>query len=227
MQREYGQPSLQALREQLSEAQDRVWEFDARLHETLASTSYRLGRHLVLAAKNPRQLVRLPADLWRLYRERGQDVRASTSRKAAVFLSYRSLERERQGLQIAAAASRQTLGSLASAFDVVALWPHDANEVVARAAPDLVLIESGATMPGQAWSALGTAIEPGLEPVSEHQRPSDVRHAAARILELADPAVWAQRAQTARRGVEQYDLDRVFPAWASILVEDRNPDAWV
>ena len=55
----------------------------------------------------------------------------------------------------------------------------------------------------------------------------DVRSAAARILEMADPQVWASRSRAARHGVEHYNLDRVLPAWASILVEDRSPDAWV
>ena len=55
----------------------------------------------------------------------------------------------------------------------------------------------------------------------------DVRSAAERILEMADPQVWASRSRAGRHGVEHYDLDRVLPAWASILVEDRNPDDWV
>lgn len=55
---------------------------------------------------------------------------------------------------------------------------------------------------------------------------ADVRSAADRILEMADPQVWTSRSRAARQGVEPYDLDRVFPAWASILVEDRDPDAW-
>ena len=55
---------------------------------------------------------------------------------------------------------------------------------------------------------------------------SDVRSAAAMILEMADADVWQSRARAARRGVEHYDLDRVLPAWASILVADRDPSAW-
>lgn len=54
----------------------------------------------------------------------------------------------------------------------------------------------------------------------------DVPHAAGRILEMADPHVWASCSQAAKHGVERYDLEQVFPAWASILVEDRDPDAW-
>lgn len=53
----------------------------------------------------------------------------------------------------------------------------------------------------------------------------DVRSAAASILENADPQVWTSRSQAARHGVEHFDLDSVFAAWASILVEDRDPNA--
>ncbi|MDE0658218.1 MAG: hypothetical protein OXI79_01065 [Gammaproteobacteria bacterium] len=53
-----------------------------------------------------------------------------------------------------------------------------------------------------------------------------VRRAAESILEMADPHVWASRSRMAKNGIAHYDLDRVFPAWASILVEDRDPDAW-
>lgn len=165
MQSERGQPSLQQLREQLGEAEDRVWELETKLRETLHSTSYRLGRNLVLGAKSPRGLWRLPAQLWRLYQGRGTREAATeyATRPAGLFLNYRSLVREREGPQIGLVASRQTVRSLGAAFDVVPLWPHDANEVAHAISPDVVVIESGASMPGQAWSALGTAIEAGLE----------------------------------------------------------------
>lgn len=165
MQSERGQPSLQQLREQLGEAEDRVWELEVRLHETLHSTSYRLGRSLVLAAKSPRRLWRLPAQLWRLHQRRGQreDATASATRRTGLFSSFRSLARDREGLQIGLVASRRTIRSLGTAFDVVPLWPHDANEVASAISPDVVVIESAASMPGEAWSALGTAIEAGLE----------------------------------------------------------------
>lgn len=43
---------------------------------------------------------------------------------------------------------------------------------------------------------------------------------------MAEFNVCASRGRRVREGVEHYDLDRVFPARASILVEDRDPDAW-
>ena len=167
MQRQHGQPSLQELREQLGEAEDRVWELETRLRETQSSTSYRLGRSLVFAAKSPRIIFRLPAQLWRLYKGRGtrEDVADPAARRTGLFSSYRSLVRERQGPQIGVVASRHAVRSLASAFDVVPLWPHDVLEVASAVSPDVVLIESGAAMPGEAWSALGTTIEAGLEEV--------------------------------------------------------------
>lgn len=167
MEPEHGQPSLQQLREQLGEAEDRVWELETRLRETQSSTSYRLGRSLITAAKSPRQLFRLPAQMWQLYKGRGtrENVMNRAAQRTGLFASYRSLAREHQGPQIGVVASRHTVRSLATAFDVVPLWPHDAREVANAVSPDVVLIESGATMPGEAWSALGTAIEAGLEEV--------------------------------------------------------------
>lgn len=168
VQAERGQQSVEQLREQLAEAKDQAWEMELRLRETLSSTSFRLGQSLVLAAKNPRRLRNLPAELWRLYRGRGtrEDVfDYEASRVEELFSRYRSLAHERGGPLIGVVASRHALRSLGAAFDVVPLWPHNANEVAGAVSPDVVLIESGAAMPGQAWSALGTAIEAGLEDV--------------------------------------------------------------
>ena len=51
----------------------------------------------------------------------------------------------------------------------------------------------------------------------------DAGRAARRILELAAPEVW----EAERDRAERYELDNVFPAWARIVVADRDPDAWV
>ena len=74
------------LREQLAEAEDRVWALETRLRETQASTSYRLARSLVLAAKSPLNLWRLPAQLWRFHKARGtrEDVVDSAPRRLAI-----------------------------------------------------------------------------------------------------------------------------------------------
>ena len=55
----------------------------------------------------------------------------------------------------------------------------------------------------------------------------DAGRAARRILEMAAPEVWEAERQAARDRAERYELDNVFPAWARIVVADRDPDAWV
>ena len=54
----------------------------------------------------------------------------------------------------------------------------------------------------------------------------DVRAASERILETAAPHAWDEQRLAARQSVQRYDLDNAFEAWANILVEDRDPDAW-
>ena len=54
----------------------------------------------------------------------------------------------------------------------------------------------------------------------------DVARGVERILAQADPQVWERRRQAARARVAPYELERVFEAWARLLVEDRGPGAW-
>ena len=54
----------------------------------------------------------------------------------------------------------------------------------------------------------------------------DVDAAAERILD-AGSCEWEARSAQATGSVARYDLDRVFEAWAAILVEDRDPESWV
>ena len=55
----------------------------------------------------------------------------------------------------------------------------------------------------------------------------DADAAAERILGAARSRDWQARSAQATGSVACYDLDRVFEAWAAILVEDRDPEAWV
>lgn len=91
--------------------------------------------------------------------------RLGGARARRLLWRYRSLARERGGPLIAAVASRRTVASLRAAFDVVPLWPHDAAALADAIAPDVLLVESGAALPGQAWAALATAVEPGVREV--------------------------------------------------------------
>ena len=53
-------------------------------------------------------------------------------------------------------ACRRTAAALGTAFEVVELLPHDAEARVEAVAPDVVVVESAAAMPGEAWATLGT-----------------------------------------------------------------------
>ena len=84
----------------------------------------------------------------------------------------------RGGPLVAAVASRRTAVALGAAFDVVALLPHDAAALVAAVAPDVVVVESAAAMPGEAWATLGTPAGAAL---------GEVLHAALRAAGAARP----------------------------------------
>ena len=153
------------LMERLAEAEHQTWTTERELRETLSSTSFRLGRTLVLAAKRPGKLLRLPAELWRLCRGRDQPTERADSMRTGperLLAFYRSFPRQRGHPLIAVVGSRRTVRALGRSFDVVPMWPHDAELIAHAVTPDLVLLESGASMPGEAWSALGTPAEAGL-----------------------------------------------------------------
>ena len=55
----------------------------------------------------------------------------------------------------------------------------------------------------------------------------DTTDGAERILAESDPEAWERAGRAARRHARRYALDRVFDAWARLLVADRDPAAWV
>ena len=158
-------PATDDLLDQLDEAEHRAWKMERELRETRASTSFRLGRSIVSAAKRPRRILRLPAELWRLYRSREQPANAVDQAVAGperLLTFYRSLPERRGGPLIALVGCRRTVQALGGSFDVVPLLPHDAKQIASTVTPDFALLESGASMPGEAWSGLGTTADAGL-----------------------------------------------------------------
>ena len=134
---------------------------ERRLHGTLSSTSYRVGRALVSAARRPRTLWRLPNELLRLYKGRSdppETPQPAGPRPDRLLSHYRSLASEGRGPVLAVVASRRTVQALGAAFQVVPLWPHDAAQVADAVSPAAVVVESGAAMPGEAWCSLGTVL---------------------------------------------------------------------
>ena len=153
---------------QLAETSRRPTEMGRGFGETLLSAMLRWWRTLAFAAKHPNTLLLLPVEFSRLYGGRGQRAGIDgmenlvEARPDRWLTFYQPLARKRHGPWIAVIASRRIVQALRRSFDVVPLWPHDAKQLASTVAPDLVLLESGASMPGEAWSALGTAAEAGL-----------------------------------------------------------------
>jgi hypothetical protein len=57
--------------QRLKERDVRIRDLERRIARNESSSSFKLGGTLVRAAKSPRALVRLPADLYRIWRDRG------------------------------------------------------------------------------------------------------------------------------------------------------------
>ena len=105
-----------------------------------------LTRALAAAARHPRRLGRAAARRARIWLSRPERLLWEAGRGA----------RRGGGPVVGVVACRRTVAAMGTAFDVVALLPHDAAALVKAAAPDVVVVESAAAMPGEAWATLGT-----------------------------------------------------------------------
>jgi hypothetical protein len=142
----------------------------ARLTALEGSATMELGRTLVRAARRPwSRGVQLPADLVRLWRERGglTGPGAATLALASAQLSDLSGVGERflsaltapglseQGLVVTGVLTASTCAALAPDAAVLPLLPHDADVMLESAGADLVLIEAAAMLAGSAWAYAG------------------------------------------------------------------------
>ena len=79
-------------------------------------------------------------------------------REEQLFIAYRSWNSDKKGPVLATVASRQTSAMLDEAFNIIPIWPNDAHLISPACRPDLLLVESGAVMPGEVWTTFGTAL---------------------------------------------------------------------
>ncbi|MFY9929997.1 MAG: hypothetical protein WAK82_18525, partial [Streptosporangiaceae bacterium] len=155
--------SLRETRLQLAMTQSRLTALEG-------SATMELGRTLVRAARRPwSRGVQLPADLVRLWRERGglTGPGAATLALASAQLSDLSGVGERflsaltapglgeQGLVVTGVLTASTCAALAPDAAVLPLLPHDADVMLESAGADLVLIEAAAMLAGSAWAYAG------------------------------------------------------------------------
>ena len=124
-----------------------------------SSTSYRTGNALVMAAKEPRTLWRLPASLWRIYqsaRPRGSKRTTGTSRRdAADPVTFPALEvppPQRTDVPVVAAIL-DTFSEYCLRYeaDLVLLTPRNWQREIARVRPAFLLVESAWSGNNGAW----------------------------------------------------------------------------
>lgn len=153
---------------ELRQANARAERAERELQRTKQGAPYVVGSLLVRAAKDPRRLLLLPRDLWRVWalrkgRRAAVATRPSTARQRDILdLDATRLLLPRlasvpagRRLSIAGAMSRATAREWASCAAVSPALPHDAAALVEAVDPDIVIIDTSAALPGEAWSHLG------------------------------------------------------------------------
>ncbi|MFI6574523.1 hypothetical protein ACIBFB_01890 [Nocardiopsis sp. NPDC050513] len=162
------QSQTEQLKQALAEREAQLQEARARLAAVEGSTSLQVGRALTAAAKRPgRSLVRLPRDLYRLWRRSGQTNHSERRRPASEPVRSFDAERQEARLLTGVAGGREDLliaatvvgPAIQTAVDpyvrTVPLRPHDAQIVMDGVDVDLVLVSSSAAAPGSPWAHVG------------------------------------------------------------------------
>lgn len=153
------------LREALAAREAELEEARARLAALEVSTSLQVGRALTTAAKGPRRrLLRLPRDLYRLWR--GRRSGGSRPRGAEPVRSYTAERREARLLSgiagpcgdrllVLGVLSADARTALAAHAEVVTLRPHNTQIVFDAVDADLLLVTASAAAPGGPWTHVG------------------------------------------------------------------------
>ncbi|RCV54330.1 hypothetical protein [Marinitenerispora sediminis] len=163
------QSQTEQLRRALSEREAQLQEAQARLAALESSTSLQVGRALAEAARRPgRGLVRLPRDLFRLWRgaTRTTQVGARRRRSAEPVRSYDAERQEARLLSgtagahddrlvVAGVLSPEAHAAIEPYVRVVPLRPHDAQVVFDSIDADVVLVTASAASPGTPWAHVG------------------------------------------------------------------------
>jgi hypothetical protein len=162
------QSQTEQLRQALTEREAQLQEARSRLAALEGSTSLQVGRALTAAAKRPgRGLIRLPRDLFRLWRKSGTTRQGSGRRRTTQ--PVRSFDAERQEARllagtvgvrddrfvVAGVLSPEVRAAVEPYVRVVPLRPHDAQAVLESVDVDAVCVSASATAPGGLWAHAG------------------------------------------------------------------------
>jgi len=153
---------------QLRQAEAKADRAERELDRTKRSASYVIGNLLVQAAKDPRRLITLPRDMWRIWRLRKARRQAPASTTSTIRTrEVLDLDAARlliprlaavpagRGLSIAGAIGTATARGWTPYVALSSALPHEAAALVEATDPDIVVIDTSASLPGQPWSHLG------------------------------------------------------------------------
>ncbi|MCX6421778.1 MAG: hypothetical protein NT180_05355 [Actinobacteria bacterium] len=162
------------MRMELRAAHDRADRAERQLARIENSTSMRVGRRMVEAAKSPKSSATLPRDVWRMWKLRSQR-RRGTAPKPLVQEPTSGPHRDSMNaatgsqllhprfgmvaplgqLSIVAVTSDSTAATLAAYAAVTRVRPHDAAQIMSMVDADLVLIDTAAAQAPSSWAHLG------------------------------------------------------------------------
>ena len=162
------------MRMELRAANERAERAERQLSRIESSTSMRVGRLMVEAAKNPSSSATLPRDMWRMWKLRSQRRKGTspntpapsatpgTHRDATNAATGSQLLNPRFGmvaplgqLSIVAVTSDSTAATLAAYAAVTRVRPHDAVQIMTMVDADVVLIDTDAAQAPSSWAHLG------------------------------------------------------------------------
>ncbi|MGW3243517.1 hypothetical protein [Streptomyces sp. NPDC001070] len=207
---------------ELRRARERIGVLEARVAMLQGSTSLRVGRALVSAARSPlRGSARLPRELYGMWRGRGKGGRpgapgaapgaapvAGTAGAAEpagghLHLAHRAFTAgPRDRLVVAGILDAATAADFAHDAVVNRVLPHDARQVAERTDPDVLVVQLSACAAGP-WAHTGTGTAPDLD-----RRLAELlatAHALGRIAVL-----WRDAPASAAPGLARFPWDAVL-----------------
>ncbi|MET8452654.1 hypothetical protein [Streptomyces sp. NPDC005209] len=222
-------------REQLASAlrgaRERVDLLKARVAMLEGSTSLRVGRALVSAARSPRRgAARLPRELYGMWRGRTVKKAAPTARPAAdnaapvtaddrLHLVHRAFScAPRDRLVIAGVLTDATAEDFAADAVVNRLLPHDGGVLVRRTDPDAVVVQLSACTGTGPWSLAGSGLAPDLD-----RRMAELL-TEARALGRAT-VLWRDAPPTTAPGLAQFTWDAVLDTDTGVRISRLDPAA--
>lgn len=166
-----GRHQLARLESDVQRANARAERAERALERTQRSASYVVGNLLVRAAKDPKRLLTLPRDLWRIWKMRrsrrkspdAAPAGARTRRDAVLDIDAPRLliprtsvaPATRGSLAVAGALSHRTERAWAPYAAVSSALPHEAAALIEAVDADIVVIDTAAALPGESWAYLG------------------------------------------------------------------------